>query len=86
MLMDDDILLEPDTVIRVAAFAHCTVTPATIGAQMLYLIHPDHLHVGAEDADLKIRQAGVPVKDALFRSDLTRQHQEIRVDAGYNGW
>jgi galactofuranosylgalactofuranosylrhamnosyl-N-acetylglucosaminyl-diphospho-decaprenol beta-1,5/1,6-galactofuranosyltransferase len=86
MLMDDDILLEPDAVIRVAAFANCTVAPAIIGVQMLYLIHPDHLHVGAEDADLKILQAGVPVKDALFQSDLTRQHQEIRVDAGYNGW
>ncbi|HET9254965.1 MAG TPA: glycosyltransferase [Pseudonocardiaceae bacterium] len=86
IFMDDDILLEPDTVARLTAFASCTTVPTIVGGQMLYLLHPDHLHVGAEGADLTILQAGVPVKDALFRSDLTKHRQEIRVDAGYNGW
>jgi galactofuranosylgalactofuranosylrhamnosyl-N-acetylglucosaminyl-diphospho-decaprenol beta-1,5/1,6-galactofuranosyltransferase len=86
MFMDDDILLEPDTVARLSAFATCTTAPAIVGGQMLYLLHPDQLHVGSEGADLTIMKAGVPAANALFRSDLTKHHQEVRVDAEYNGW
>jgi galactofuranosylgalactofuranosylrhamnosyl-N-acetylglucosaminyl-diphospho-decaprenol beta-1,5/1,6-galactofuranosyltransferase len=86
MFMDDDILLEPDTVVRVTTFANCTVTPAIVGGQMLYLLHPDQLHVGAEDTDLTTLRAGLPVKDSLIQSNLTRTNQEIRIDAGYNAW
>lgn len=86
MFMDDDILLEPDTVVRVTSFANCMLAPAIVGGQMLYLLHPDQLHVGAERAELAILRAGLPVKDALAQSNLTRNNQEIRVDAGYNAW
>ncbi len=86
LLMDDDIMLEPDTVVRLTAFAHCTTTPTIVGGQMLYLLHPNQLHVGAETTDLTMLRAGLPVRDALVRSDLSRQRQEIRVDAEYNAW
>lgn len=86
LFMDDDIMLEPDTVVRLTAFANCTVAPTIVGGQMLYLLHPDQLHVGAEGTDLTSLQPGLPVKDALFQSDLTKKRQEIRVDAEYNGW
>lgn len=86
MFMDDDIMLEPDTVVRLATFSNCTTAPTIVGGQMLYLLHPDQLHVGAEATDLTILRAGLPVKDALVQSDVTKKSQEIRVDAEYNAW
>jgi galactofuranosylgalactofuranosylrhamnosyl-N-acetylglucosaminyl-diphospho-decaprenol beta-1,5/1,6-galactofuranosyltransferase len=86
LFMDDDILCEPDTVVRLTAFANRTSEPVIVGGQMLYLLHPDQLHVGAEYADLPTLTAGLPVPNALQATDVTRTHQEVRVDAGYNGW
>ncbi|MGH3942222.1 MAG: glycosyltransferase [Pseudonocardiaceae bacterium] len=86
MFMDDDIMLEPDTVVRLATFANCTTIPTIVGGQMLYLLHPNQLHVGAEGTDLTVLRPGLPIKDALVQADLTKQRQEIRVDAEYNGW
>ena len=86
IFMDDDILCEPETIARLNAFANCTVEPAIVGAQMLYLLHPDQLHVGAETADLPMLGAGIATANALTAADVTQEHQEIRVDAGYNGW
>jgi galactofuranosylgalactofuranosylrhamnosyl-N-acetylglucosaminyl-diphospho-decaprenol beta-1,5/1,6-galactofuranosyltransferase len=86
LFMDDDIMLEPDTVVRLTTFANCTTAPTIVGGQMLYLLHPDQLHVGAEATDLTILRAGLPVRDALVQADLTKQRQDIRVDAEYNAW
>ncbi|MGH3914933.1 MAG: glycosyltransferase [Pseudonocardiaceae bacterium] len=86
LFMDDDIMLEPDTVVRLTAFANCTTAPTIVGGQMLYLLHPNQLHVGAEATNLPILRAGLPIKDALVQADLTKKHQNIRVDAEYNAW
>lgn len=86
LFMDDDIMLEPDTVVRLTTFANCTTTPVIVGGQMLYLLHPNQLHVGAEGTDLTVLRAGLPAKDALVQSDMTKKRQEIRVDAEYNAW
>lgn len=86
LFMDDDIMLEPDTVVRLSTFANCTTMPAIVGGQMLYLLHPDQLHVGAETTNLTILRPGVPARDALVQADLTKWYQDIRVDGGYNGW
>jgi galactofuranosylgalactofuranosylrhamnosyl-N-acetylglucosaminyl-diphospho-decaprenol beta-1,5/1,6-galactofuranosyltransferase len=86
IFMDDDILCEPETIARLNAFANRTTEPAIVGAQMLYLLHPTQLHVGAETADLARLGAGIAATNALAAEDVTEEHQEIRVDAGYNGW
>lgn len=86
IFMDDDILCEPETIARLNAFANCTVAPTIVGAQMLNLLHPDQLHVGAETADLPALAAGVATANAFQAQDVTEEHQDIRVDAGYNGW
>jgi len=86
LLMDDDIRLETDTVLRLQALADATVHPTVVGGQMLKALHPNRLHVGAEEADLSVLRAGAPVEGALFDVDATRVHQEVRVDAAYNGW
>ncbi|MGH3977077.1 MAG: glycosyltransferase, partial [Pseudonocardiaceae bacterium] len=86
LFMDDDIMLEPDTVVRLTAFANRATAPTIVGGQMLYLLHPNQLHVGAEATNLTILRAGLPVKDALVQADLTKKKQDIRVDAEYNAW
>jgi galactofuranosylgalactofuranosylrhamnosyl-N-acetylglucosaminyl-diphospho-decaprenol beta-1,5/1,6-galactofuranosyltransferase len=86
LLMDDDIRLEPDTVLRLSALAGCTAAPVLVGGQMLKALHPNRLHVGAERADLAVLRAGKPVGGALADADVTELRQEVRVDAAYNGW
>jgi galactofuranosylgalactofuranosylrhamnosyl-N-acetylglucosaminyl-diphospho-decaprenol beta-1,5/1,6-galactofuranosyltransferase len=86
LLMDDDIRLEPDTVVRMRALADRADEPVLVGGQMLKLLHPDRLHVGAETVVLPILRAGLPVPDALADADVTEEQQEIRVDADYNAW
>ncbi|ORI27221.1 glycosyltransferase [Rhodococcus sp. 1168] len=86
IFMDDDVLCEPEALVRMNAFANKTVEPAIIGAQMLYLLHPDRVHVGAEVANLQKIEAGLHVKDAISDKSALKKKQDIRVDAGYNGW
>ena len=86
LFMDDDILLEPDVVVRLTALANRTVEPVIVGAQMLHLLHPTKLHVGAETAGFTPIEPGKAVPGALEKVDLTTKNQERRVDADYNAW
>jgi galactofuranosylgalactofuranosylrhamnosyl-N-acetylglucosaminyl-diphospho-decaprenol beta-1,5/1,6-galactofuranosyltransferase len=104
MFLDDDVWLEPDVVVRLTAFEQHTREPVIVGGQMLRLLHPDRLHVGAETANLSALAAGEPVDMALRNANMieetresaaekdkadarpTQFQQEVRVDAGYNGW
>ncbi|HJQ45717.1 MAG TPA: glycosyltransferase [Amycolatopsis sp.] len=94
LFMDDDVLLEPDLVIRMTAFSNRAANPIIVGGQMLNLLHPHQLHVGAEYARLNSLEPGVPVENSLSTANLLGvdeetgkpNKQERRVDAGYNGW
>ncbi|HVW39767.1 MAG TPA: glycosyltransferase [Amycolatopsis sp.] len=94
LFMDDDVLLEPDLVIRMTAFSNRAANPIIVGGQMLNLLHPHQLHVGAEHARLNTLEPGVPVENSLATADLLGvdeetgkpNRQERRIDAGYNGW
>jgi galactofuranosylgalactofuranosylrhamnosyl-N-acetylglucosaminyl-diphospho-decaprenol beta-1,5/1,6-galactofuranosyltransferase len=94
LFMDDDVLLEPDLVIRMTAFANRAANPIIVGGQMLNLLHPNQLHVGAEWANLNTLEPGKPVEHSLSTADLLGideetlkpNRQERRLDAGYNGW
>lgn len=86
ILMDDDILCEPETVLRMNAFANMTVKPAIVGAQMLSLSNPQTLHVSAEREVLDEIKAGTLTPGALMGVDLLKKKQEERFDAGWNGW
>jgi galactofuranosylgalactofuranosylrhamnosyl-N-acetylglucosaminyl-diphospho-decaprenol beta-1,5/1,6-galactofuranosyltransferase len=94
LFMDDDVLLEPDLVIRMTAFSNRTANPVIVGGQMLNLLHPNQLHVGAEYANLNTLEPGKPVEHSLSTADLLGvdektlkpNRQERRLDAGYNGW
>ncbi|MEV0355965.1 glycosyltransferase [Nocardia sp. NPDC050697] len=86
ILMDDDILCEPETVLRLNAFANLTVEPTLVGAQMLFLLNPDYLNVGAEEVHLDRLMHGQKVAKALRNTSMLKKNQERRVDAGYNAW
>jgi galactofuranosylgalactofuranosylrhamnosyl-N-acetylglucosaminyl-diphospho-decaprenol beta-1,5/1,6-galactofuranosyltransferase len=94
LFMDDDVLLEPDLVIRLTAFSNLQANPVIVGGQMLNLLHPNQLHVGAEYANLNTLEPGKPVKHSLETADLLGvdketlkpNRQDRRLDAGYNGW
>lgn len=93
LLMDDDVLLEPEILVRLTAFAACTSRPTIVGGQMLNLLHPAYLHIAAEYADIETLEVGLPVPGSLKEADLLADdadgrpiNQERRVDTVYNGW
>ena len=94
LFMDDDVLLEPDLLVRMTAFAASTAEPLILGGQMLNLLHPARLHAGAEYTDLDRARPGALMPHSLHDAELLTAdpdtgltpHQELRLDAGYNGW
>jgi galactofuranosylgalactofuranosylrhamnosyl-N-acetylglucosaminyl-diphospho-decaprenol beta-1,5/1,6-galactofuranosyltransferase len=99
LLMDDDVLCEPEIAIRLSAFANRTIEPTIVGGQMLRLLHPTMLLAGAEYADFAGLVPGKVVQGALDDVDLTAEAEDEdgvptgkpnrgdrRVDADYNAW
>ena len=86
ILLDDDILCEPETILRLNAFANLTPMPTIIGAQMLYLKNTRELHVSAEQTQLIRLRAGRWAPRALHKADMTKYLQHKRIDAEYNAW
>ncbi|MFF5204986.1 glycosyltransferase [Streptosporangium sp. NPDC000396] len=87
LLMDDDVLLEPDLIVRITAFGDRTACPMIVGGQMLNLFHPHVLLADAQQTDLDGIQPGVPMPHSGQDVDLLGARlQERRLDAGYNGW
>ncbi|MEU6696444.1 glycosyltransferase [Pseudonocardia sp. NPDC046786] len=93
LLMDDDVLLDPEIVVRLTGFAACTATPTIVGGQMLNLLHPAHVHITAEYAEPEKLRVGRPVPGALEEGFLLGRDerllpvvQERRVDTEYSGW
>lgn len=86
LFLDDDILLDPESVTRLTAFANSTTEPAIVGAQMLHLLHPHRLHVSAETARFTPVEPGLASAGSLRHVDLTKRNQDLRVDADYNAW
>jgi galactofuranosylgalactofuranosylrhamnosyl-N-acetylglucosaminyl-diphospho-decaprenol beta-1,5/1,6-galactofuranosyltransferase len=86
ILMDDDILCEPESLLRLNAFANLTAKPAIIGAQMLMLRNTRRLHIQAERADMKRLSASQLVPYGVRDIDMIDHRQNKRVDAQYNAW
>jgi len=99
LLMDDDVLCEPEIAIRLTAFANRTPEPTIVGGQMLRLLHPTMLLAGAEYADFAQLVPGQVVTGGLDDVDLLAEavdedglptgkpnRGDLRVDADYNAW
>ena len=92
--MDDDIEIEPDSILRALAFSRFAKTPALVGGQMLNLQERSHLHVMGEVVDRNIFMwsaapnveydhdfASYPLRDRKNSKLLHR-----RIDVDFNGW
>ncbi|MDX2357797.1 glycosyltransferase [Dietzia sp. PP-33] len=87
LLMDDDVRVEPETVLRLFAFAAVTREPMLVGAQMLYLFNPDYLLVSAERTRLDQLKGGLDADEFALRDEsVVDGRQERRIDAEYNAW
>jgi galactofuranosylgalactofuranosylrhamnosyl-N-acetylglucosaminyl-diphospho-decaprenol beta-1,5/1,6-galactofuranosyltransferase len=91
MLLDDDIVLEPDSILRANAFARAAASPVIVGGHMLNLQARSRLHSMGEVVDLAAcvwRAAPDALVDHDFGTDTLRTTGKLhkRVDATYNGW
>lgn len=96
LFMDDDIRIEPDSILRALALNRFAKTPTLVGGQMLNLQEPSHLHVmgemvdqanfmwtGAINTEYDHDFAKYPLNDEEeSRSRLLHR----RIDVDYNGW
>jgi galactofuranosylgalactofuranosylrhamnosyl-N-acetylglucosaminyl-diphospho-decaprenol beta-1,5/1,6-galactofuranosyltransferase len=91
LLLDDDIALEPDSILRSNMFARAAVKPVIVGSQMLNLQARSRLHTMGEVVDLGTimwRRAPGAVVNHDFGTDSLRETRALhrRVDSTYNGW
>ncbi|NKQ53522.1 glycosyltransferase family 2 protein [Amycolatopsis sp. K13G38] len=87
LLMDDDVKLESDTVVRLMALANCAIQPILVGGQSLQELHPDRLWVDAEVADLpKLKPGLTPSEESMSGRSMVKHAQELRRDATHNAW
>lgn len=91
LLLDDDIALEPDSILRSNAFARAAKKPAIVGSQMLNLQARSRLHTNGEIVDLASfvwRRAPGAVWDHDFGQHSLRETRALhrRIDSTYNGW
>ncbi len=97
LFMDDDIRVEPDSILRALALSRFAKSPTLVGGQMLNLQEPSHLHVMGEVVDRSTFMwtnapfteydhdfAKYPLAgdDEDGRSKLLHR----RIDVDYNGW
>lgn len=91
LLLDDDIALEPDSVLRANAFARAATNPVIVGGQMLNLQARSRLHTMGEVVDLGSamwRAAPGAVTDYDFAKYPLRKSKKLhqRIHSTYNGW
>ncbi|MFI7674935.1 glycosyltransferase [Actinophytocola sp. NPDC049390] len=91
LLMDDDIALEPDSILRSNMFARAAAKPVIVGSQMLNLQAKSRLHTMGEVVDLAScvwRAAPGAITDHDFGTGSLRETRALhkRIDATYNGW
>jgi galactofuranosylgalactofuranosylrhamnosyl-N-acetylglucosaminyl-diphospho-decaprenol beta-1,5/1,6-galactofuranosyltransferase len=91
LLLDDDVKIEPESVLRAIAFGRYTSRPTLVGAHMFDLLDRPKLHAWAEVVDNDPFMWRALFNDQLphdFSVSNLRQtpwlHQ--RLDADYNGW
>ncbi|HVH24212.1 MAG TPA: glycosyltransferase [Pseudonocardia sp.] len=91
LFMDDDILLEPDSVLRAVAFSRYARTPILVGGQMLSLQARSQLSTMGEVVDrntfLWRNAPGIePHHDLADRTLRQTPWLHRRVDVDYNAW
>ena len=91
LLLDDDIVLEPEGVLRALQFAQACRTPTVVGGHMFDMFDRSVMHSFGERID-KYRFFWGSVPGVQERHDLSAQNLRAtpwmhkRVDVDYNGW
>ncbi|GAT08765.1 galactofuranosyltransferase GlfT2 [Mycolicibacterium novocastrense] len=96
LFMDDDIRVEPDSILRALAMNRFAKTPTLVGGQMLNLQEPSHLHVMGEMVDSEnfmwTNAVNTEYDHNFARHALADEDSERskllhrRIDVDYNGW
>ncbi|MGU3437333.1 glycosyltransferase [Actinomycetes bacterium M1A6_2h] len=91
LFMDDDIEIEPDSILRALAMSRFAKVPTIVGGQMLNLQARSHLHVMGEKIDMGIFMWGGAENveyDHDFSDEPLREAKLLhrRIDVDYNGW
>lgn len=92
LLLDDDVVIEPDSIARLAVFADYCRKPTIAGGHMFDLYNRTVLHTFGEVVDAHRIQPALPHQDMELRHDfaVTNLRQtpwmHRRTDVDYNGW
>ncbi|HLT10891.1 MAG TPA: glycosyltransferase [Micromonosporaceae bacterium] len=91
LIMDDDVAVEPDSVLRAVRFAAACPAPTVVGGHMLDLQHPTVLHSWSEVVDQATFMWGAADRSTerhdLAATGLRQTPWMHRVGvADYNGW
>ncbi|TLM75948.1 glycosyltransferase [Pseudarthrobacter sp. NamB4] len=92
LLMDDDVVVEPESIIRLLTFADRCKTPTLVGGHMFDLYNRTVLHTFGEIVNPYRFQPSLPSDEMIlghdFMSSNLRQTSWLhrRCDVDYNGW
>lgn len=91
LYMDDDIRIEPDSILRALALSRFAKSPMLVGGQMLNLQEPSHLHVMGETVNrdnFMWTSAPFAEYDHDFAEEPLADSPDLhrRIDVDYNGW
>ncbi|MFT4148368.1 MAG: glycosyltransferase [Micrococcaceae bacterium] len=92
VLLDDDIVLEPESFLRLCAFADYARTPTLVGGHMFDMYNRSSLHTFGEVVNQYRFQPGLPNDQMWMNHDFNggslRKTSWLhrRIDVDYNGW
>ena len=92
LLLDDDVVMEPESISRLVTFADRCKTPTIVGGHMFDLYNRTVLHTFGEIVNPYRFQPDQPHEDMTLGHDFVRSNLRHtpwlhrRVDVDYNGW
>ena len=92
LLMDDDVVVEPESIIRLLTFADLCKTPTIVGGHMFDLYNRTVLHTFGEVVNPYAFQPDLPSEEMTLGHDFLASNLRQtgwlhrRVDVDYNGW
>jgi galactofuranosylgalactofuranosylrhamnosyl-N-acetylglucosaminyl-diphospho-decaprenol beta-1,5/1,6-galactofuranosyltransferase len=91
MFMDDDVVIEPDSILRAVAFSRFAERPMLVGGQMLSVQALSVLQSMGEVVDRSVMRWRIAPNCELnhdFAEDRLRESEELhrRIDVDYNAW
>ncbi|NYG18342.1 galactofuranosylgalactofuranosylrhamnosyl-N-acetylglucosaminyl-diphospho-decaprenol beta-1,5/1,6-galactofuranosyltransferase [Arthrobacter psychrochitiniphilus] len=92
LLMDDDVVVEPESIIRLLTFADLCKTPTIVGGHMFDLYNRTVLHTFGEVVNPYSFQPDLPSGEMTLGHDFVGSNlrhtgwMHRRVDVDYNGW